>query len=151
MAMQNVLDRLAKISKQQTRLSKTRKVDLSLSDDLARIADSILDEINDVEGYIVDARSVVGDASDLLDKLQGAYESLEGYAKSIGSYNETLGRTLDAYENMANELGVDPFDNQNFSDLMELMNRGGVEGAVQDIDTELNVLDRLISALGSNL
>ena len=149
--MQNVLNRLATISKQQTKLSRTRKLNLSLAEDLERIADSIFDEINDAEGYMTDARGLVGEAYELADKLVDALRSLEGYAESIGSYQESLGRSMDAYENMANELGVDPFDNEAFSELMELMNRGGVEGWLDSLKTDIDILEGLTGAMLSNL
>lgn len=139
MAMQNVLDRLAKTSKQQTRLSKTRKVDLSLKSEL----DDALAELE-----VAFEMAMQSDVEGIMDRVEQAVvdlnEALNAW-KDVSEIANTTLKAAEAFQSAASELGIDfdpdSFDNGLFSDVSEGMSNN--MSYLQSIDKSSEYLSNI--------
>lgn len=117
--MQNVLDRLAKISKQQTKLSRTRKMDLSLKDDL----DAALSKLQAAYSYAIDENleGIIENVDQAVIDLDQAYSAW----KQVSNAAEAVLEAADAFELAASDLGVEfdvnEFDNGLLGEVSESM------------------------------
>lgn len=128
----------SKEAKKAQKLSKQRKISLSLMDKMETYLDSMMDEVRD-GGVAID------NGIDFVSDFQSKYEAgaeliqyLEGYVKSYESYETQVVDLLDQYSSAADELGISPEDNNVYNSLLAVLN-----GAMADarVDAESVIYD----------
>lgn len=128
----------SKEAKKAQKLSKQRKISLSLMDKMETYLDSMMDEVRD-GGVAID------NGIDFVSDFQSKYEAgaeliqyLEGYVKSYESYETQVNDLLDQYSSAADELGISPEDNNVYNSLLAVLN-----GAMADarVDAESVIYD----------
>lgn len=112
----------SKEAKKAQKLSKQRKISLSLVDDMERYLDSINDEIRDNALDIDDAILTVRELESKIESASELLQNLEKRIASYDSYNSQVGDLLDKYRAAADELGINPEDNNVYNDLYETWN-----------------------------
>ena len=128
----------SKEAKKAQKLSKQRKISLSLMDKMETYLDSMMDEVRD--GLVA-----IDNGIDFVSDFQSKYEAgaeliqyLEGYVKSYESYETQVNDLLDQYSSAADELGISPEDNDIYNSLSAVLN-----GAMADarVDAESVIYD----------
>ena len=121
----------SKEAKEAQKLSKQRKISLSLMDDMERYLSSIQGEIIDGGLDIDDAILTVRELESKIASASELMQNLEGRVVSYQSYRSQVGDLLDKYRAAADELGINPEDNNVYSDLSDIL-----DGDMADARTE---------------
>ena len=118
-------------AKKAQKLSNQRKISLSLMDDMERYLSSIQGEIIDAALDIDDAILTVRELESKIASASELMQNLEGRVVSYQSYRSQVGDLLDKYRAAADELGINPEDNNVYSDLSDIL-----DGDMADARTE---------------
>ena len=118
-------------AKKAQKLSNQRKISLSLMDDMERYLSSIQGEIIDAALDIDDAILTVRELESKIESATDLVQSLENRVASYKSYYSQVGDLLDKYRAAADELGINPEDNNVYSDLSDIL-----DGDMADARTE---------------
>ena len=121
----------SKEAKKAQKLSKQRKISLSLMDDMERYLSSIQGEIIDGGLDIDDAILTVRELESKVASASELIQSLETRVASYKSYYSQVGDLLDKYRSAADELGISPEDNNVYNDLSDIL-----DGALADAEVE---------------
>ena len=121
----------SKEAKKAQKLSKQRKISLSLMDDMERYLSSIQGEIIDGGLDIDDAILTVRELESKIESASELMQSLENRVASYKSYYSQVGDLLDQYRAAADELGISPEDNNVYNDLSDIL-----DGALADAEVE---------------
>ena len=125
-------------AKKAQKLSKQRKISLSLMDKMETYLDSMMDEVRDGLVAIDNGIDFVSDFQNKYEAGVELIEYLEGYVKSYESYETQVNDLLDQYSSAADELGISPEDNNVYNSLLAVLN-----GAMADarVDAESVIYD----------
>ena len=125
-------------AKKAQKLSKQRKISLSLMDKMETYLDSMMDEVRDGGVAIDNGIDFVSDFQNKYEAGVELIEYLEGYVKSYESYETQVNDLLDQYSSAADELGISPEDNNVYNSLLAVLN-----GAMADarVDAESVIYD----------
>ena len=125
-------------AKKAQKLSKQRKISLSLMDKMETYLDSMMDEVRDGGVAIDNGIDFVSDFQNKYEAGVELIEYLEGYVKSYESYETQVVDLLDQYSSAADELGISPEDNDIYNSLSAVLN-----GAMADarVDAESVIYD----------
>jgi len=103
------------------KLSKQRKISLSLMDKMESYLDSINDESVDSMDVVNEAIDLAAQAETLRESINEVLSSLDGYLKSFASYETQVGDLLDQYRSAADDLGISPEDNDTYNALSDAL------------------------------
>jgi len=103
------------------KLSKQRKISLSLMDKMESYLDSINDESVDSMDVVNEAIDLAAQAETLRESINEILSSLDGYLKSFASYETQVGDLLDQYRSAADDLGISPEDNDTYNALSDAL------------------------------
>lgn len=118
-------------AKKAQKLSKQRKISLSLMDKMERYLSSIQGEIEDGGLDIDDAILTVRELESKIESASELMQSLENRVASYKSYYSQVGDLLDQYRSAADDLGISPEDNNVYNDLSDIL-----DGALADAEVE---------------
>jgi ABC-type transporter Mla subunit MlaD len=108
-------------AKKAQKLSKQRKISLSLMDKMESYLDSINDESVDSMDVVNEAIDLAAQAETLRESINEVLSSLDGYLKSFASYETQVGDLLDQYRSAADDLGISPEDNDTYNALSDAL------------------------------
>jgi hypothetical protein len=117
---QRVFNMLAKTSK--TQLSKGRKVNLAIADEAADAIREMEDATSELYVAINNTQSAVNDITRSLQEAIGLAPGLDQVQDSLNAYNVAFNKAnqvADKFKNAADALGIDPYDSQDFSGLVD--------------------------------
>jgi recombinational DNA repair ATPase RecF len=118
-------------AKKAQKLSKQRKISLSLMDKMESYLSSIQGEIIDAGLDIDDAILTVRELESKIESASELLQNLEGRVVSYQSYKSQVGDLLDQYRSAADDLGINPEDNNVYNDLSDIL-----DGDMADARTE---------------
>jgi len=130
----------SKEAKEAQKLSKQRKISLSLVEKMEGYLDSMNDEIRDVKDVILESEKIIDAFNDIYLQMEETLASLRSFAQSSESYEIQVGDLIDQYSSAADELGINPEDNNVYSDLLDVYNndlviyKQEVEGLISELE-----------------
>tara|TARA_R110002153_G_scaffold7929_3_gene34980 strand:+ start:200 stop:646 length:447 start_codon:yes stop_codon:yes gene_type:complete len=132
-----------------TKLSKVKKIELSVKGDIDSALGELRGEISNARGFFNVANNYITDQEDNLVGIRKNLVETENEAKEYQSNLESQveeGETAKekAYE-AANDLGVDPFDLPGYDELDELINEG------DEVISEMNEIKQMVQNIIVNL
>jgi len=152
---QRVFNMLAKTSK--TQLSKGRKVNFAIADEAQEalrqldLASSALAEMTTTsENRTMNIIRMLEEAIDLSIR-NTADDGMQAY---LDSYDEAFGKAnelADKFKQAAEALGIDPYDSEAFSELVEAIEDSSVTYPAMQARDQENDLDQILSDLQAKL
>lgn len=110
-------------AQEKVSLSANVRVKLSLQEDL----DDLADNLRSLDNQAAAIEGAIDDANRLIDELKDAralVNQANDIQKEASAYQSAASSVLARYKNIAEELGLNPFDDDNFTFLMELQDGG---------------------------
>lgn len=110
-------------AQEKVSLSANVRVKLSLQEDL----DDLADNLRSLDNQAAAIEGAIDDANRLIDELKDAralVNQANDIQKEASAYQSAASSVLSRYKNIAEELGLNPFDDDNFTFLMELQDGG---------------------------
>jgi hypothetical protein len=132
----------SKESAKAQKLSKQRKISLSLVDEMQNYLGSIQDEVADGIVASDSAYELAQEVERQIESLSESLSYLEGYIKSYYSYNSQAADLLAKYRTAAEDLGISPEDNDTYNQLEEALVE--MNDAYGQVEFSINALKQLI-------
>jgi len=120
------------------KLSKQRKVQFSLADDLSRLADVVYDKLTDLEGELQDAEGFLNQIETLAFEIDSKGEVMIRAKNELEIYDDEITLALLNYADACDELGIDPRSNENYADLDKLQNSTKIADIVLSVNEILD-------------
>lgn len=116
----NVMGKIAKLSKESKLELKSEKVELAIIDDLKKYPSEVKNMMSELQG-------INKSAGDLKAKLRSIKTELNSFAKKSSSASVQLKKDLEKFKKAAANLGINPSEskeyvdaNKSFTDFVEL-------------------------------
>ena len=132
----------SKEAQKAQKLSKQRKVSLSLMEKMESYLDSMTDEISDAGVNVEDSMAFIQYIENELQTGDVILQKLNFDLKSLLSYGGQVNDLLNEYRSAADELGINPEDNAVYSELFN-----SLEGSSSSQYNLLEMIDMLEKAI----
>ena len=129
-------------AKEAQKLSKQRKISLSLVEKMESYLDSMNDEILDAGVNVEDSIAFIKYIESQLQAGDEILQNLNLGLKSLMSYEPQVSSLLEEYRSAADELGINPEDNAVYSELFN-----SLEGSSNSEYTLLEMIDMTEKAI----
>lgn len=129
-------------AKKAQKLSKQRKISLSLVEKMESYLDSMNDEILDAGVNVEDSIAFIKYIESQLQAGDEILQNLNLGLKSLMSYEPQVSSLLEEYRSAADELGINPEDNAVYSELFN-----SLEGSSNSEYTLLEMIDMTEKAI----
>ena len=132
----------SKEAQKAQKLSKQRKVSLSLMEKMESYLDSMTDEISDAGVNVEDSMAFIQYIENELQTGDVILQKLNFDLKSLLSYGGQVNDLLNEYRSAADELGINPEDNAVYSELFN-----SLEGSSSSQYNLLEMIDMIEKAI----
>jgi len=125
------------------KLSKQRKISLSLVDEMRNYLGALQDEVADGISASDSVYELTQEVERQIESLDEALSYLEGYIKSYDFTTDKVNALLEKYRNASEDLGISPEDNDTFVELTDMI-ENGLNDAYGQIEFSINAIKQLI-------
>lgn len=132
----------SKEAQKAQKLSKQRKVSLSLVDDMQSYLSSMQDEVADGIAASDSAYEFAQELESKIESLNDNLSYLEGYLKAYSTYNSEASDLLAKYRSAAEDLGINPDDNDTYIQLEDVLKE--MNDAYGQVEFSINALKQII-------
>jgi len=133
----------SKEAQKAQKLSKQRKISLSLVDEMRNYLGALQDEVADGISASDSVYELTQEVERQIESLDEALSYLEGYIKSYDFTTDKVNALLEKYRNASEDLGISPEDNDTFVELTDMI-ENGLNDAYGQIEFSINAIKQLI-------
>ena len=132
----------SKEAQKAQKLSKQRKISLSLVDEMRNYLGALQDEVADGISASDSVYELTQEVERQIESLDEALSYLEGYIKSYDFTTDKVNALLEKYRNASEDLGISPEDNDTYNQLEKVLVE--MNDAYGQVEFSVNVLKQLI-------